>query len=153
MNNNEIDREIGWEDSIEREGGDFILLPAGDYNFTVISFERARHAGSDKLPPCNKAIIHCEIDAPEGKVEIKNNLFLHTKTEGLLSAFFSSIGQKKKGEKLQMNWAAVVGSTGRCKVGTYNWTSDKGDTMQSNDIKKFYPKEDTAVPAFQPGSF
>ena len=151
QNANDIGSELGWDDTIEKESGEFILLPTADYNFTVKSFERARHAGSEKLPPCNKAVIHCEIINELGAVEITKNLFLHTKTEGLLSSFFGSIGQKKKGEKLQMNWNAVVGSTGRAKVAVRTWKGRDGEDMKSNDIKKFYPKEDKS--SFTPGRF
>ena len=38
--------EYGWEDEIVNEGGDFVLLPEGDYDFTVAKYERARHEGS-----------------------------------------------------------------------------------------------------------
>lgn len=150
MENNAVEREFGWDDTITKDSSDFILLPEGDYNFTVESFERARHTGSDKLPVCNKAILTLRVDAPEGTVKITHNLFLHSKTEGLLSAFFSSIGQKKKGEPLKMNWAQVPGSTGKCKIGIHTYTKD-GEERKNNDIKRFYPKEEG--PAFKAGEF
>ena len=143
-------RELDWDVSIEKES-DFILLPAGDYDFTVTGFERGRHGGSAKLPPCNKAVITLEItDAEGGRVTLTHNLFLHTITEGMLSAFFGSIGQKKHGEALSMNWSAVPGSTGRCKIVVRDWKNDDGEDRQSNDIKKFYPKEEQE---FVAGSF
>ena len=46
-------KEYGWEDEIVNEGGDFVLLPEGDYDFTVAKYERARYDGSAKMPPCN----------------------------------------------------------------------------------------------------
>lgn len=141
-----IDRELGWDDQIERES-DFILAPAGDYDFVVTAVERARHEGSDKLPPCNKAIVSIKINTPEGDVIIKHNLFLHTKTEGMLSAFFIGIGQKKHGEPLRMNWQTVPGSTGKCKIGIREWKGDDGEIRQSNEIKKFY--EPTEMPTQQ----
>ena len=138
------ERALGWDDEIERDSSDFILLSEGDYDFEVAEFERARHNGSANLPACNKAIVTLVIDTPEGTCRIKHNIFLHTKTEGLISAFFSAIGQKKKGEKLQMNWRAVVGATGRCKLGVRTWQNQEGEDRQSNEVKKFYPKEDRA---------
>ena len=138
----EIERELGWDDEIEKDSGDFILLPEGDYDFTVESFERGRHPGSDKLPPCNKAILKLRINTDEGAAVITHNLFLHTKTEGMISAFFTSIGQKKKGEKIKMNWNAVIGASGRCKVGIRTWKGNDGEDHQTNEIKKFYEKED-----------
>ena len=43
-------RAFDWNDTIEHDS-EFVLLPAGDYDFTVKSFERGRHPGSEKLPP------------------------------------------------------------------------------------------------------
>ena len=148
---NQMDRELQWDDTIEKESSDFILLPEGDYNFVVDSFERGRHGGSEKLPPCNKAILKLRVESDKGTALITHNLFLHTKTEGLLSAFFESIGQKKKGEKMVMNWSHVPGATGRTKVGIHTYVNKDGEERQSNDIKKFYPKENK--PAFTAGTF
>lgn len=145
-----LDRELGWEDEIEKDS-EFMLLKEGDYNFSVETFERARYPGSDKLPPCPKAIVRIHIESPEGSTTINHNLFLHTKCEGMLSAFFEAIGQKKKGERINMNWNQVPGSTGRCKVTIRNYKNKDGEDRQSNQISRFYPKEDK--PAFQPGSF
>ena len=113
--NNDMEREFGWDDVIEKDGGDFVLLPEGDYNFTVTKFERGRFNGSDKMPACNQAKLELTIHSLEyGDVTVFHTLFLHTKTEGLLSNFFAGIGQKKKGERARMNWNAVVGSRGKC---------------------------------------
>ena len=146
-------RGLDWDDTIERDGGEFTLIPEGDYTFTVEKFERARHAGSEKLPPCNKAVVTLIIETPDGPVTLTHNLFLHTTTEGLLSSFFSGIGQKKHGERLQMNWATVPGSTGKCKIGIHEWTGKDGDKKQSNDILRFYPKEEPAPKTFTAGRF
>ncbi len=146
-----MDREFNWDDIIENDGGEYILLPEGDYDFKVLSFERERHQGSAKLPPCNKAVLNIEVTSPQGKTTIRHNLFLHSKCEGLLCAFFSSIGQRKRGEKLQMNWNSVTGATGKCKVKIHTWTKDDGSQGQSNEISKFYEKEEK--PTFTPGAF
>lgn len=133
------DRELGWNDSIEHDGEDYVLLPEGDYDFEVLSFERGRHNGSDKLPACNKATLSIKLTGSDGKTgTIQHNLFLHTKCEGILCAFFTAIGQRKHGEKLIMNWNMVPGSKGRCKVGIRTWTGSDGEPKQSNQIKKFY---------------
>ena len=148
MNN---ERELQWEDVIESDGPEFIVLPEGDYEFEVTGFERARHAGSEKLPACNKAIIHLKIEAPQGSTTIKHNLFLHTITEGMLCAFFTAIGHRKKGEKLTMNWNKVIGSKGKAKVGVKKWTNDEGRAMEFNEVKKFY--EPTPEAKFEAGRF
>lgn len=147
-----IERELGWDDPIENDGKDFILLPEGDYDFTITKFERGRFPGSEKLPACNKATVTVTIDSPEGTVNIDHALFLHTKTEGLLCAFFVAIGQRKHGERVTMNWNAVVGSKGRCKVYIDNWTDKEGKPRQNNKIKKFL-EPTTQGTVFQPGTF
>lgn len=139
----DFERELDWDSEIEKDS-DFVLLPEGDYDFTVTNFERARHTGSEKLPPCNKAILTLTIEAPEGTAMIKHNLFLHSKCEGLLSSFFCAIGQKKHGEKLKMDWNAVIGKKGRCKITTRNWTDKEGETRQSNEVKRFYDPPEQA---------
>lgn len=143
-------RELGWDDEISREGGELLLLPEGDYNFVVESYERARHPGSDKLPACNKAILHLRVTAPEGEIHLEHNLFLHQRTEGFLSEFFTSIGLKKPGEPLRMNWNQVPGCTGRLKLGVHTWRTKDGEERKSNQVKKFYPK---AASNFTPGKF
>jgi len=143
--------ELGWDDQIEHDSPEFVVLPEGDYEFEVIDFERARHNGSDNLPPCNKAIVHIKIQGPEGISVIRHQLFLHSKTEGLLCAFFTAIGQRKKGEKITMNWNKVIGSRGKAKVGIREY-----DGKQYNEIKKFYEPEDgpqATNKGFQAGRF
>ncbi len=142
--------ELSWDDVIENDSPEFVILPDGDYDFEVIDFERGRHNGSEKLPPCNKAIVHIRIEGKEGISIIKHQLFLHTITEGMLCAFFTGIGQRQKGERLKMNWSRVVGSKGRCKIGTRKWTNDEGKEMVFNEVKKFYEPE---AKGFTPGKF
>lgn len=145
-----LDRELTWDDEIEKDG-DFVLIPEGDYTFTVSGFERGRHDGSDKLPPCPKAIVKLRVELPDGNTqELTHNLFLHSKCEGLLSAFFVGIGQKKHGEKLRMNWNNIIGARGRCKIAIRTWKGKNNEDMQSNEIKKFYDPANAPVPAAQP---
>ena len=146
-----MEKEMDWNDIIEKEGDEYVLLPEGDYNFVVESFDRARHAGSEKLPPCNKAVLKLKIDSAEGTVFITHNLFLHTKTEGLLSAFFTCIGQKKKGEPLKMDWGKVTGACGRAKIGIHSYKNQNGEERKSNNVKKFYPKKEEV--SFKAGEF
>lgn len=131
--------ELDWNSEIENEGQEFILAPAGDYDFVVTGFERARHNGSDKIPPCNKAVLSIQVETPKGPATIRHNLLLHSKCEWKLCEFFTSIGQRKKGQRVTMNWNAVTGARGRCKVSVRKFTSKTtGKEMETNDIDKFY---------------
>lgn len=138
---NQPERELGWDDTIQQDSADFILLPEGLYNFVVKGFERGRHMPNPqnpgKLPACNKATVFIGVTTAEGEAVLKHNLFLHSSTEGMLSAFFAAIGQKKKGEPLKMNWQTIIGSRGVCKVGmrTYNGN-------QYNEVKAMLYPED-----------
>lgn len=145
-----VDRELGWDDAIENEGPQYVLLPEGEYEFTVVKWERGRFPGSDKLPPCPKATVTVNIKTPEGETNIDHQLFLHTKTEGLLCSFFTSIGQRKHGERITMNWNAVTGTKGRCKV-TINTYEKDGQKRQNNRISKFL--EPAAGTTFEQGKF
>lgn len=154
---NDPGHELGWNDQIENDSPDFVILPEGDYPFEVVAFERARHPGSEKLPACNKAVVDIRVAGQEGITTIKHNLFLHTRTEGMLCAFFAGIGQRQKGQRVTMNWNQVIGSKGRCKIGIREWTNDKGEKKTFNEIRKFYEKNEqptgTGGPAFQQGTF
>ena len=144
------ERELDWEDTIENDS-DFTILPEGDYDFEVVEFERARHAGSEKIPPCNKAVVSLKIKSDTDETTIKHNLYLHSKTEGMLCAFFSAIGQRQHGEKLKMDWSKVVGSTGRAKIEIKKITKDDGTVAEFNQVKKFYDFDGSK--GYTPGKF
>lgn len=149
--------ELDWDSEIEREAPEYILLAEGEYDFEVVAFERARYAGGDKLPPCNQAKIKIQIVVPEGIATINHNFFLHSRCEGILSAFFNCIGQKKHGEKMKMDWGKVLGSKGRAKVGIRGYKDKDGNDKQSNEVKRFLEPAAATQPAggktFKPGSF
>lgn len=141
-------RELGWGDAIEHDGSDFTLLEPGEYPFRVVKFERKRFGGSAKLPACNQAALTLDVGDAEASTTITHNLFLHSKTEGLLCAFFRSIGARKHGERIVMDWSKVPGATGRCKVGRREFAGKDGTMKQANQVEKFLdPGEAEAVAA------
>ena len=131
-NNGNQGFELDWGSEIENDSPDFIVLPEGEYDFTVKSFERGRYNGGDKVGPCPKAMLTLSIDTPQGEALVKKDLLLHSKLEGLLCEFFTCIGQRKHGQRVSMNWNAVTGAHGRCKIGTRVYNGN-----QYNDVKKF----------------
>lgn len=145
-----IDKEYGWDDEIEKDEQE--TLAEGDYSYTVKSFERGRFNGSEKIPACNMAIITIAIHSDKPDVDCKANLILHSKMEWKLSEFFESIGQKKKGEKIHMNWNKVVGATGRCCIKLV--PGKKNPEKKFMQIDKFYAASDTdTAPKFEKGKF
>ena len=144
------ERELGWDDEIVNDGPEFIVLPAGDYNFSVAKFERGRFAGSAKMPACNQATLELKIQSPEhGEVTVFHRMLLHTKTEGFLSNFFTGIGQKRKGEPLRMNWNAVVGASGSCKIIINKYIDKNGKEQTNNQVDTFYEPTAPVQPTYQ----
>lgn len=155
----DYERELGWDDEISQET-EFVVLPEGDYDFEVVKFERSRSKGSDKIPASNMAVLDIKVTNGKDATTVKDHLVLHTKMEWKLSQFFRSIGQKKQGETVRMNWNAVPGAKGRCKLIVEKYVNDKGETRENNKIAKYYdytaPANAAAVPAaggWKPGVF
>ena len=148
MENNNLNVSLEWDSTIENEGSAFVVLPDGIYPFVVTGFERSRHDGSAKLPPCNKAVLSFEVDGGAlGTATImKHQLFLHSKTEGLLCEFFTAIGLRKHGERFTMNWDKVLGATGWCEVYTDEYIDKNGVPRKNNKIKRFVDPEDAPKP-------
>ena len=136
MNENK-DLLMGWNDEISEDGQEYVLLPEGDYNFTVTNFERGRFNGGAKVPACNKATITVQVEAKEGTTSVKFDLILYRTLEWRISSFFRSIGQKKHGEKLTMNWSKIIGSKGRAHFKQRSYTNQNGEEKFINDIERF----------------
>lgn len=135
MNNQ--DMFLDWNDSIENDGQEFIILPEGDYNFTVTEFERGRFPGSAKIPACNKASLTLRVDTDDGVAFVKTDLILYRLLEWRISSFFRSIGQKKHGERLVMDWNKVLGSRGRAHFKPRTYTANDGTERTTNDCDRF----------------
>lgn len=142
-NVNDQGHELDWDDEITKDSSEFSLLPPGKYPFTVKSWSRGQHNGSAKLPPCKMCELEIIVMDPSTGEEtlIKHRLYLHSKTEGLLSQFFVSIGLKKHGETLKMQWNKVTGATGTCKIFIDEYVGNDGEKHKSNKIKSFCDPE------------
>lgn len=147
-------RELSWDDEISQES-EYTILEPGDYDFEVRKFERGRSKGSESIPASNMAILELKVYNDNVSTVITDYLVLHTKMEWKLSQFFCSIGQKKHGEPLRMDWNKVVGAKGRCKVKSDTYTTDKGEERTSNKIDKYYDFIPTPTPSkkFTAGDF
>ena len=150
-------RAFSWDDLIQNDGPDYVLLPVGEYPFTITTFERARFEGSAKLPPCSMAKLSITVHGGDkGDAYVTHRLYLHTRTEGLLCAFFESIGQRKRGEALRPRWDQLVGAQGLCRLGIHEYTKRDGTAGKSNEIMKFLPPPEpkaAPAPAWTQGAF
>ena len=134
--------EIGWGDQIVADGGEFLLLDEGDYDFTVTAFERGRFPGSAKIPACNKAVLTLTVQTSKGEANTKYDLILWSSLEWKISEFFRAIGQKKSGEAFVPRWNEVVGSKGRAHFKPRKYLKN-GEERQVNDVSKFYDAPQT----------
>ncbi len=140
---------MDWDDVLENDGQEFVILPEGDYNFVVKDFERGRFPGSAKIPPCNKASLTLQVKTDKGIATIRTDLLLYRTLEWRLSSFFRCIGQKQHGQRLTMDWNRVIGSKGRARFKPRNYVDKDGNDKVTNDVDKFFdfdeknfPKED-----------
>lgn len=130
-----------WDAYIEKES-EFVLLPEGDYDFTVTSFEKGWFDGSAKIEACNKAILELTINAPGlGTSIVKENLLLSDKVEWKLCEFFRCIGQKQHGTGVKMNWNKVQGAKGRAHIVINEYTGNDGNNYKNNKVARYLDPE------------
>lgn len=153
MNNyNPAGAALDWDDEIQYTESSFILLPEGEYPFTVTGFDRQNYDGSEKIPPCRMAVLHLAVDGgDQGVANVDERIYLHTSVMWKLSEFFVSIGQLQKDGSVRMNWPAVPGSTGRLKLSVNKYVSNRdGKERTNNRVEHFLPPEaGQTAPAYQ----
>lgn len=138
---------MDWNDVIESDGQEFVILEEGDYNFTVTNFERGHFPGSAKIPPCNKAALTLQVKTDDGRLAtIKFDLILYRSLEWRISAFFRCVGQKREKERLAMDWNRVVGARGRARFKPRTYTTKDGEVRQVNDVDKFFDWDEKYFP-------
>lgn len=151
--------ELDWDGEVSNEGG-FVLLPEGDYPYTITKFERARYNGSSKVPPCRMAQLTVAIHGGEkGETYVICRLFLLSKYQWKIYDLFVSLGlANPEDETVRMQWDRVQGGTGICHVAQREYTKQSGahvgETVISNEITKFLPPPapkaaEPAQPAWQ----
>ncbi len=130
---------IGWDDPVEK-GQDYILLPEGEYDFVIESFERSWFDGSEKAPACPKAELKLKVETPEGICILNESLLLYNKMQWKIAEFFISIGFEPDANNIvHPNWSMVARAAGRAAV---EIRPDRNEpTKKYNHVKKFLPKQ------------
>lgn len=138
---------MDWDDVLETDGQEYIILPEGDYNFEVTDFERGHFPGSAKMAPSNKATLTLTVVTKDGIANVRTDLILNRLVEFKIAAFFRCIGEKKHGEKLVMNWNKVLGSKGRAHFKPRTYTDKDGNERQANNVERFIDYDEKFFPA------
>lgn len=133
--------------------GTFVLLPEGDYDFTVVNLSTSRYnpKQGSKIGACKSVTITMRVADPVSgtDVDLKHNLYMWNSQAcvGMIAQYQDSIGIHKMGEPLSFDWRPEVhiGKKGRLKIGHRTYKGRDGSDYQSNDIKKLYPKEVTSA--------
>lgn len=121
-------------ESLQKEkAGDRAGLPAGVYRFRVERMERGSFPGNKKLSACPMVRLTLAVEDPArgSEMHLEDTLYLNCKTEWKMSAFLTSIGQKKPGESCLPAWDQIEGSTGLLEI-----TRDEGAIRIRNYITK-----------------
>lgn len=147
---------LGWDDEVE-EGSPFVLLPEGNYPFTITGLEKGIYEKpanrESKIPAnCPKATVTLEFSTPTGeKSTLTENFYLYKKMQWKINQFFTSIGAPKNPEgKVKMNWGTVLGAKGAASLVVNDYTDRSGNPAQNNRIKDFLePTQQTAAPGYQ----
>lgn len=146
---NRVDKALDWDSKISYEQPDFVTLPAGVYPFTITKVEKKLYEGSRReggLPECPMAEITVEARGKDGISVFTQRMYLHSRCEGILTQFFTCIGQRKKGEELNMNWNAVEGSSGWAVLKVREFTTRNGNDMTVNDVQRWLAPDDYRIP-------
>ena len=141
---------LDWDSPIANEGRNFHLFPEGaEVHFEVTDLTRATSRNLN-CPMAKLKLRVFEFSNPDLENVIIENLVLHTSCEWKLCEFFTAIGQRRHGDKLAPDWSAVVGATGRCKLGIDTFTKRDGSEGQANRVRTFLEPLDAGLsePAF-----
>lgn len=128
--------EMGWDSGISAEAGANELPAVGEYNFTIVNFEKTFSKSGKPM-----AKIELALDVNGQAYPRTDYLVLASNMEWKLATFFESLGLKKKGEALtKMPWDKVLGASGRCKLKHEEYNGN-----MVGRINGYIPKENTAA--------
>lgn len=144
-----MNRAIGWDEEFTESEPEFQTLPEGDYDFTIMNFERSQYGGSEKIPPCMKITVtfQCTNGVDSGRFD--ENYYMTHKTIWRFGQLLDAVGLKHKDEPAKPSYIQKgIGLTGRMKVSVRKWTNN-GKEYTGNTVKEFYTKSENPMAGFQ----
>lgn len=128
----------------------YINLVPGYYDATIDFCEKGMHGNTGKIGECPQVTIHAHIDAPEGRVEITDTLYLHESTKLGLSLFFTSCGIDLNGKSYGQAFDECNGKVARVEIQERPYTNRNGEQkVLHNDVKRWvrHPQAPTTAQA------
>ena len=132
---------LGWDDSIEGTVSEFEPVEPGEYQFRVVSIERAYHNGSANMGPCPVAKVEIELMGAPRAAHVFDRLYLNKKVMWKIVAFFTAIGLHEKGDDtpFKPDWQRAAGRTGRASIGIHEYNGSR-----YNEVKRWLAPKDVA---------
>jgi len=118
---------------VEEQG--YVLLPPGEYDFTIDSVDYGDYNGSTKIPPCGMVTVNLHVDTDKGRAFLSNRFYICKECSGLIAAFMKSIGDLKDGQKtFTPDWDHIQGKTGIVKTSQREYQGN-----MYNQVDRFLP--------------
>jgi hypothetical protein len=144
---------MDWDSEIPMDAGrsDFFTLPDGtECAFEVKKFDKDRSQAGD---PMAKLEMICTADDGR-RAYVHENLTLSSRAIFRVRKFGVAIGQLAPNEPGRIDWDAVPGVAGRCRLTTEKWTRRDGTEAESNKVKEWLaPAAGTQEAATEEPSF
>lgn len=159
MNNNEQVQGYDFNATIEIPDNEFVLLPEGQYKFTVTNKDMGFHQPNPQNPgkmPAGTGFVklHLTLDGGQlGTATVQDRFFMHPSVNWRIGAFFKSIGMIPEDSKqITLNWDAVIGKTGYCTIKHTQGTKE-GTTFMNVDryLKPSQVQNQNATPQANTG--
>ena len=104
---------MGYDDVLESDGQEFVVLPEGDYTFTVSSIERGHFPGGQKIPACNKVTVNLAIDNDQGIASARVDLILYRTVEWKIAAFSGVLARRNTVKRWSWTGAQPLASAAK----------------------------------------
>lgn len=138
---------LDWDTTTFAAGNDFVLLPEGDYGFTILKTERERcQDGAPKLT------LTLDVDGGElGHVQLKDGIKWVGSMQWKIASVLEAVGAERDGEgNVTGSVEACVGMMGAAHVGVRKWIGKDGKERESNQVERYIPMPLKAHPVMTP---
>jgi hypothetical protein len=127
---------MDWDSEIplDEGRGEFVTLPDGtECGFVVKKFDRDRSRAGD---PMAKLDLICT-DGEGRRAYVHELLTLSPAAIFRVRKFGVAIGHLQPNQPGRIDWDAVVGASGNCRLTVETWTRRDGSNAESNKVKEW----------------
>lgn len=145
-NNANMGEAMDWDDEFTDDGGEFVILPDGEYMFVITGMERRRFDGSAKMAPCPQADLTLEVfyDNDTRSTKIHDRINVNTKMKWRITQLARALCLEKNPEtnSYRVPWNNLVGRQGVVRIKVRTYTNNNGDERQTNDVDRYLAPEE-----------